>query len=71
MGNLNQVKQMLQVIKSAGNPQLMMQQMLGSNPQYSQVMQYIQQNGGNAKQAFYALAKQQGVDPQQIINALM
>lgn len=62
---------MIQMIRSAGNPQLMMQQMFANNPQYAQVMQYVQQNGGNAKQAFYTLASQKGVDPDQVLNTLL
>lgn len=44
--------------------------MAANNPQMQQVMQYIQQNGGNAKQAFYNLAQQRGIDPQIILNQL-
>ena len=42
--------------------------MAQSNPQLQQVMQYIQENGGDAKTAFYNLAKQKGVDPNDILN---
>ncbi len=45
-------------------------QMAANNPQMQQVMQYIQQNGGNAKQAFYTLAQQKGVDPNEVLRQL-
>ena len=32
--------------------------------------QYIQNNGGDPKTAFYALAKQKGIDPDSFLNAL-
>ena len=40
------------------------------NPQYAQVQKLIQESGGNAQQAFYNLAGQMGVDPNEILNAL-
>ena len=57
---------MIQQIKSMGNPQMMIQQM----PQYKQIMDYVNQNGGDAKSAFYAKAKEMGIDPDQIIQAM-
>lgn len=49
-----------------GNPQMMLQQM----PQYRQIMDYIQANGGDAKAAFYAKAQELGVDPEEILKAM-
>jgi len=31
-------------------------------------MEYVKSQGGNAEQAFYNLAQQQGVDPQSILD---
>lgn len=71
MMNLNNpIKTMFERVKSAGNPQMMMQQMLGQNPQIKQAMDYIQQNGGNPKEAFYKLAKEKGINPDDILNQL-
>lgn len=64
--NQNRLLQTIQQIKSMGNPQMMLQQM----PQYKQVMDYVDQNGGDAKSAFYAKAKEMGIDPDQIIQAM-
>ena len=58
--------QMVQSLKAIGNPQMMLQQM----PQYRQVMEYVNQNGGDAKSAFYAKAKEMGVDPDEILKVL-
>lgn len=49
---------------------MMFNQMLSNNPQLKQVMSFIQQNGGDPKQAFYNYAQQVGVNPQDIINQL-
>ena len=49
-----------------GNPQMMVQQM----PQYRAVMDYVNANGGNAREAFYAKAREMGLDPDEIVNVL-
>lgn len=41
-----------------------------NNPQMQQVMQVIQQNGGDAKAAFYNMAQQRGVDPNEVLKQL-
>lgn len=61
---------MMSTIKSAQNPQQMLNNMMMQNPQYKQVMDYINQNGGDAKTAFYKMAQEKGVNPNDIINAL-
>lgn len=47
-----------------GTPMGMLSQ---ADPRIGQVMNYIQSTGLSAKDAFYALAKQKGADPDQII----
>ena len=62
-----QARQMVNSIKSCGNPQVMVNQMLTSNPQISQI---INQYGGNPKTAFYKYAEANGVNPDEIINLM-
>ena len=64
----NNLQQMMNTIKNSRNPKAMLEQMMQSNPQMKQAIEYIGQNGGNAKEAFYALAKQKGVNPDTILN---
>ena len=64
----NNLQQMANVIKNSRNPKAMLEQMMQSNPQIQQAMNYINQNGGNAKDAFYALARQKGVDPESVLK---
>ena len=54
----------------AQNPQLFLNQLLMSNPQIAQVLEYIKQNGGYAQTAFYNYAKQMGLDPQMVLNTM-
>lgn len=68
--NLNQIKQMANMFKNAKNPQMLIQNMMMQNPQMKQVMDFINQNDGDAKSAFYKLADQRGVDPNEILNML-
>ena len=58
------------MVKSAGNPNAMMQSLLSRNPQYAQAMRLIQESGGDAQAAFYKLAEQKGVDPNEIMSAM-
>ena len=64
--NQNRLSQIVTRIKSIGNPQMMLQQM----PQYKQVMDYVNQNGGDAKSAFYSKAKEMGIDPDEVLKAM-
>lgn len=57
---------MIQQIKSMGNPQAMLQQM----PQYKQIMDDVNANGGDAKALFYARAKEMGINPDEIVKAM-
>ena len=65
-----QIRQMIGMIKSAGNPQAMMNQLMQNNPQMQQAMEIVRQYGGDANKAFYALAQQKGIDPQEILDLL-
>jgi len=40
------------------------------NPKIKEVMSFISQSGGDARQAYYNLAQQKQVDPNIIINQL-
>ena len=57
---------MISQIKMIGNPQMMLQQM----PQYKQIMDYVKENGGDAQKAFYAKAKEMGVNPEDVLKAM-
>lgn len=66
----NSIFNVINTIKNAQNPSTMLQSMITTNPQIRQVMEYVKSQGGNAEQAFYNLAQQQGVDPQSILDQL-
>lgn len=64
------VKQMMNALRSAGNPQFALQQMASGNPAVKQALDLVNQNGGDAKAAFYNLAQQYGIDPESIMGML-
>lgn len=57
-------------IRNSPNPNAAMQTALNSNPMLKGVADLINQNGGDAKTAFYNLAAQRGVDPNLILSRL-
>ena len=67
---LQNIKQMMGMINASQNPQLVMNQLLSGNPHLKQVMDTVNQLGGDPKTAFYKLAEQKGVDPNEILNML-
>lgn len=60
------VKNIIATLRGLVNPQSAIQQM----PQYKEVMDYINANGGDAKTAFYKRASEMGVDPNEILKQL-
>ena len=65
-----QIKQLMQTVQMAQNPQTAIMQMAQNNPGMKQALDYVNANGGNPKDAFYKLAKERGVDPEAILNSL-
>ena len=70
MQRLAPIKNMMNMVRSAGNPQMMLNQMMSQNPQMKQVMDYVYSNGGDAKALFYKQAKEQGINPETVLNFL-
>ena len=72
MGNpvIQNIKALKRTIQAVRNPQAMLSQMVQSNPQMKQVIDYVNANGGDPQQAFYRLAEEQGVNPDEILNEL-
>lgn len=44
--------------------------LIAKNPKFGEVVKYINQNGGSAKAAFYNMAAEKGVDPEDILRTL-
>ena len=52
------------------NPEQALQVLAQSNPQIRSTLEYIQQSGKSPKELFYDMAKQKGIDPEEIIKML-
>jgi len=61
---------MFRIVKSSQNKDALMQSLAQRNPQVGQILNFIQRNGGDAKQLYYSSCQQNGVDPNLIINQL-
>lgn len=57
-------------IKNSRNPNAAMQNLVSTDPRFQEIINYIQQNGGDAKTAFYNLAARKGIDPNTILTQL-
>ena len=67
---MNQIKSWVNQLKGMSNPNEGLKMLISQNPQLQQVMNLVQQSGGNPKQAFMKMAQTKGINPQQIINML-
>ena len=70
-GALAPVKQLMQTVRLAQNPQAALTQAIQSNPQYAQLQTILQQFGNDPSRAFRELAQQNGYDPDEILRGLM
>ena len=60
---LGQLRQMISMMKNAGDPQALMQQMMQqNNPGLAKAMDYVKQHGNDPKAACEALAKEKGIN---------
>lgn len=67
MPALAQARQMVQAIRSSGNPEAMINQMAANNPQLRSI---IQNYGGDPKTAFYKYAEANGINPNDILSLM-
>ena len=64
------VRKLMNMLRSAQNPQLLLNQLVMNNPQMKQVMDIVQKHGGDPMTAFRKEAEARGVDPNEILNML-
>ena len=67
---LTQIKGMMNMLSGAQDPSAMIGKMLEGNPNMKQITDLINNAGGDPRKAFYQLAQQKGVDPQEILNMM-
>ena len=67
---IGQAKQMMQMVRASQNPQMLLNQMMTSNPRLKDVMDLVNQYGGDPNKALEEVSKQYGVTPQDIYDLL-
>ena len=67
---LEKIKQMIGMVKTSQNPQAMLNQMVMNHPQLKQVMEIVNQHGGDPEKAFRTVAEKNGINPQDIIDMM-
>lgn len=65
-----QIQPLLNMVKASGNPRAMLYQIAQTNPQMRQTLDFVNRSGGDPKSAFYKMAEQQGVNPEDILSML-
>ena len=60
----------MNILKASKNPNMMLQNLIQNNPQMREILNYINQNGGDPKAAFYKMAEEKGVNPDDVIKML-
>ena len=66
----NNLIQTFRALQQSNNPDQFMENLMQTNPQVKQVMQMVQNSNMSPKDLFYTMAKQRGVDPEQILKQL-
>ena len=64
------IRQMMNMVRAAQNPQLALNQLIMNNPQMKQVMDIVQKHGGDPMKAFEAEAQAAGINPAEIMGML-
>ena len=64
------LQQMINMVSHSNNPMQLMQTMAQSNPQLQSILNLIQTSQKSPKDLFFEIARQRGVDPQQILQML-
>ena len=67
---VNNALGLFNMLKGTADPMKTLQSMAQTNPKIKEAMDFVQNNGGDAKSAFYKLAEQRGIDPNNILNMI-
>jgi len=67
---INDAMQLYNSLKGNGNYMQTLEAMSSTNPQIAQALDFIKQEGGDPKKAFYNLVSKSGIDASAILNML-
>lgn len=60
----------MQIGRMLANPQAALNQLISSNPEYAKIYDVARSYGGDFQKAFYEMAKEKGVNPNDILNMM-
>ena len=69
-GNLSNIKRRVEALRSLGDPNKALEQLMQNSPQMKQAIDYVNSNGGNPKEVCHKLFKDNGLDPNELEKAL-
>ena len=69
-GYMSSLRNMMNIVQSSGNPGQMLQTIMSQNPKIKEVMGLVQSNGGDWQKTFLQLARERGVNPNDVLNQL-
>ena len=67
--NFNEAKAMVDMMRGAKNPQLLLREYAKTNQNVREVIDYMEKCG-NPRDAFYQMASAKGVDPEAILSMI-
>ena len=67
---LQQIRQVMNTVRAARNPQAALMGMMGNSPQMQQVKSIIEQHGGDPMKAFREMAEENGLDPDELLSMI-
>ena len=67
---MGQIKQMMGMVQASQNPQALLNQLAMNNDKLAQVLQIVQQHGGDPMKALRSTAEQMGFNPDDIMSLL-
>lgn len=68
MPQIQKIKQVMNTLRNANNPQAMLTQMAQQNPNIKQLLEIGKQYNGDYNKAFEDIARKNGYNPQDIRN---
>ena len=64
------IRQMMNMVRAAQNPQLAINKLIMNNPQMKQVMDLVKKHGGDPMTALRKEAEAAGISPEEILGML-
>ena len=68
MSKIGNVQPLINMMRSANNPQALISQLINNDPRMAEVNKLIEQSGGDPEKAFRAKAQELGVNPEDVMR---